>query len=260
MINFTEISKKSVLGTMLRSTLSLIPRNAVLPIVQGPNKGLRFIKGSGVNGYWLGSYEYQKQKLMAEYIKDGMVCYDIGAHVGFYTLLFSRFTGRNGAVFSFEPDPLNLAYLLKHIELNRIINTKIFHCGVWNKSGIKGFNLNSSESSFVKTDGKELYIPVFKIDELVSRQYITPPDIVKIDVEGSELEVLEGMEEQLRNRRPIIFVASDSIEKREAIFLFLQNLDYKILNLYKEKIDFAEIKENNEIMGIPFSPKVRNER
>ncbi|MBU4377281.1 MAG: FkbM family methyltransferase [Candidatus Omnitrophica bacterium] len=250
MINFTEISNKSVLGTILRSTLSLIPRDAVLPVMQGPNKGFRLTKGSGVNGYWLGSYEYQKQKLMAEYIKDGMVCYDIGAHVGFYTLLFSRFTGKNGMVFSFEPNPINLSHLLKHLEVNKIRNTKIFQCGAWNKSGIKGLSLNSSESSFAKTDRKELHVPVFKIDELVSGQYIMPPDIVKIDVEGAELEVLEGMEEQLRSGRPIIFVALDSIEKREAIFLFLQNLGYRVLNLYKEKIGFAEIKENNEIIGV----------
>lgn len=258
MINFTEISNNSALGAALRSMLLLIPRNAILPIMQGPNKGFRIMKGSGLNGYWLGSFEYQKQKLMAEYIKDGMICYDVGAHAGFYTLLFSRLAGKNGAVFSFEPDPLNLAHLLRHLELNRIINTKVFFCGAWNKSGIEGFSLNSYASSFIKRGEKEIYMPVFKIDELVSRQYIMPPDIVKIDVEGSELEVLEGMEEQLRNRRPIIFVALDSMEKREAVFLFLQSLDYQILNSYKEKIDFAEIKDNNEIMCIPFSPNVRN--
>ena len=251
MINFTEISSNSTLGVILRSMLLLIPQNAVLPVMQGRNKGFKVIKGSGVNGYWLGSYEYQKQNLMAEYTKDGMVCYDVGAHVGFYSWLFSRFAGKNGRVFSFEPDPVNLGYLLRHVELNKITNTAIFSCGVWDKSSIKDFSLNSSESSFIKMNKKELHVPVFKLDELIAKQYILPPDIVKIDTEGAELEALKGMEGALRRKRPIIFIALDSIKNRETVFLYLQSLGYQVLNLYKGKIDFTEIKKNEEIMAIP---------
>lgn len=88
----------------------MILKNFILLIIQGSNKGLKWIKGSGVNGYWFGCYESEKQKLIASYIKKGMICYDIGVHVGFYSLMFSKLVGNSGKVYVFEPNPKNLYF------------------------------------------------------------------------------------------------------------------------------------------------------
>ncbi|MHB9011046.1 MAG: hypothetical protein ACYC49_02335 [Ignavibacteriaceae bacterium] len=92
-MNISKISYKSIIGRLIRLPLKLIPAKTVLPIMQGPLKGKKWIKGSSINGCWLGSYENDKQILFREYIKEGMVVYDIGANAGFYTLLSSLLVG-----------------------------------------------------------------------------------------------------------------------------------------------------------------------
>lgn len=71
--------------------------------------------------------------LMASFVRERMICYDIGAHTVYYTLMFSRLSGKKGKVFSFEPNPFNLFYLLKHIKLNKIDNVNTFPVTLWEK-------------------------------------------------------------------------------------------------------------------------------
>ena len=68
MTNFSSICTKSLIGRFLRSLLKLIPNNVILPIIQGPLRGKKWIKGSGDNGYWLGSYELEKQQLFTKFL------------------------------------------------------------------------------------------------------------------------------------------------------------------------------------------------
>ena len=66
--------------------MRFIPENTKVLILQGRLKGKKWIKGSGVNGYWLGTYELEKQKMFEKNIKRGDVVFDIGANVGIYSL------------------------------------------------------------------------------------------------------------------------------------------------------------------------------
>ncbi len=248
MINFSKVSNKSLIGKSIRFPLKLIPGNFVVPILQGLNRGFKWIKNSGVNGYWLGSYEIEKQKLIAKYVKEGMVCYDIGAHVGFCTLMFSKLVGKSGKVFSFEPNPFNLFYLLKHLELNKIENVRVFPFALWKDNGFFGFTLSSFESCLNETEEPILRAPVFRIDDLVY-QYILPPDVIKIDVEGAELEVLEGMVKLLRKKSISIFVALDNKDKREEVYKFLTSLGYKIFDLKEKRVDVKKGINCDEILA-----------
>jgi hypothetical protein len=121
MIDFSKISKKSLIGKFLRRILKLIPPNSVLPILQGKLRGTKWIIGSGVFSYQLGCYEAEKQKAFIKQVKSGDVFYDIGAHIGFYTLLASKLIGDRGRVYAFEPLPRNIFYLKKHISLNKFL-------------------------------------------------------------------------------------------------------------------------------------------
>lgn len=93
-INFSGIPTKSLPGRLLRQIISLIPDDTVLYILQGPLRGKRWIKGSGVSGYWLGAYELEHQKILSGLLREGDVFYDVGAHVGFFSLLASHLVGR----------------------------------------------------------------------------------------------------------------------------------------------------------------------
>lgn len=116
MIKFSAVRNSTLLGRALRLPLRLIPDDTVVRIVQGPLRGKRWIAGSSNHGCWLGSYELAKQKKVIELVRPGMVCWDVGAHMGFYTLVFAEVSGLAGRVFAFEPLP-------RSVEL-------VFHAGV----------------------------------------------------------------------------------------------------------------------------------
>ena len=117
-MNLSGISSASVIGKLLRLPLVLLPGNLQMPIMQGRLKGKKWIVGSSNHGCWLGSYEYRKRILFEKMVPYGSIVYDLGGHVGFYSLLASVLVGPTGHVFVFEPFPANLAYLRKHIEVN----------------------------------------------------------------------------------------------------------------------------------------------
>jgi len=79
-----------------------------VPILQGPLRGKKWIVGSQRHAFWLGGYEPHLQRLIAREVKPGEIFYDVGANVGFYSLLASVLVGP-GKVFAFEQLPANVA-------------------------------------------------------------------------------------------------------------------------------------------------------
>ena len=93
-MNITGISATTWLGKLLRLPLNLIPKKAIVPILKGRLKGKKWIVGSGIHRFWLGTYEWHHHTSVFEKrIKEGGIVFDIGAHVGFYTLLASVLVG-----------------------------------------------------------------------------------------------------------------------------------------------------------------------
>ena len=73
-------------GRVSKLSLRLIPPSTVVRVLQGELRGSRWIVGSGVHGYWLGSYEWEKQRVFSSLVDTGQTVYDVGANAGFYTL------------------------------------------------------------------------------------------------------------------------------------------------------------------------------
>ena len=101
MLTYTE-----PLGRLVRAPLRWIPPRAVLRVLSGPNRGLKWEKGASSNGCWLGIYERAFAERLARAIAPGMTDYDVGAHAGYYTLLAAR---RAAHVYAFEPMAENAA-------------------------------------------------------------------------------------------------------------------------------------------------------
>ena len=95
-LKISKIPINSSIGKLLRFLLNLIPRDYEVPILQGKLKGQKWIVGSSNHGCWLGSYEYEKRLRFEGEVQKDSVVYDIGANVGFYTLLASKLVGGNG--------------------------------------------------------------------------------------------------------------------------------------------------------------------
>lgn len=230
MIDFSAVSRSTAFGRAIRWPLRLIPRQMDLPILQGPLKGKRWISGSANHGCWLGSYESTKQSAISSVVRPGMVCWDIGANAGFYTLLFAELVGSNGHVYSFEPAPLNVQHLARHVEMNACSNVGIFPCAVGDVDGEVSFDLGPDAHMGKIDENGQLRVSCRKIATLLSENQLLPPDVIKIDVEGAEADVLRGAE-GLLDRRPIIFLATHGAHVHQQCLKLLSEKGYNIKSL-----------------------------
>jgi FkbM family methyltransferase len=239
-------SKLTFTQKVVRLPLRLIPNKTRVRIRAGVNKGLVWIVGSNVHQCWLGTYEAEKQKEVSRVIKEGMTIWDIGANVGFYTLAFARAVGAKGSVVAFEPLGSNVAFLLKHIELNDLKNVTVFQSAVSDQSGFISFSLGA-HSSMGKIESDSTYkIPSIAIDEFLAGLSVAKPDLLKIDVEGAEALVLKGAAKFLSKERPEIWLALHGKKAMSDCTELLRSFGY---SLYRLDGSLADGIDSDEIVA-----------
>ena len=158
------------------------------------------------------------------------IVFDIGAHMGFFTLKVARYVKK---VVAFEPDLHNLRYLLLNIKLNKVSNVEIYRLAIGEENRMvylkKGFGGGRTRVTNTPTDTK---VRMITIDSFVLKTGIVPT-IMKIDTEGYELNVLKGAKNTLQKFKPKLLIASyhypaESIE----VIHFLMKLGYKCIAYY----------------------------
>jgi len=162
--------------------------------------------------YFLGRwYELETQLFMADLVCPGDTVVDIGANRGMFTLYASRLVGISGKVFSFEPNPHSLKQLTRELESNSINNVTIHPYGVSNEATTLELYVpftNSGEGTFAKA--LESQVDRYKVEaKLVAGDTMLndeQPALIKIDVEGYECHVIEGLSETLNRHHPIIIM------------------------------------------------------
>lgn len=232
------------MGRLLRQPLRLIPDRTPMPILQGRLRGKRWIAGSHTHGCWLGSYENEKQKLFESAVNEGDVVFDIGANVGFYTMLASVLVGPSGRVHAFEPVPRNIRFLNEHLRLNRMSNVEVIEAAVSDESGETGFDDSpGSAMGFVSAAGA-LKVKTVAIDDLVAQGAVAPPDCMKIDVEGGEVLVLKGARSTLETYRPKIFLATHGADAHRQACELLRSMSYRI-----SALDDSSVSEADELFA-----------
>lgn len=211
-MNLSGISNRSVAGRLLRLPLALIPAALPMPVLQGPLRGYWWITGSSNHGCWLGSDEYTKQRLFARMLCAGDIVFDIGANVGFYTLLAAARVRPEGTVVAFEPLGQNTRFVHRHIRINHVDRVRVIEAAVGSANGTARFQPHASSAmGRVSSDGS-LVIEQVSLDQLGDARTIPDPSLMKIDVEGAELSVLEGASRMLKRARPSIFLATHGVQ------------------------------------------------
>ena len=218
---------------LIRLPLKLIPRNIAIPILTGPSRGLKWVSGSGTHGCWLGTYERDRQQRLLEVLKPGQCFLDIGANVGFYSLLASRIVGAAGQVHSFEPFPRNVDYLKRHVEMNRLPNVTVYPVALSDgpdrtMSFATSINPSSGHLSATVLTPNQIEVDVTSLDALWKRNAFPKPAVIKIDVEGAEFSVLNGGRHMLHACRPIILLAGHGTAVQEQCCELLRNWGYRI--------------------------------
>jgi FkbM family methyltransferase len=159
---------------------------------------------------------------LAGHVPRSAVIYDIGANIGLYSLVFARDAARR--VHAFEPGSVAAHYLRLNVALNALANVDVHQVLVSDRTGTCRFVHDpvTTATSHVAGAGEEgVEVPCVDLDSYVAGKRLPPPDLVKIDVEGHDESVLQGME-RLLDRQPIVFIegaqrqangASGSIER-----------------------------------------------
>jgi FkbM family methyltransferase len=235
------MSKLSFLGKLIRLPLKLIPKNFHIRILYGPLKGAKWITDSSNHGYWIGTYEPRMKRLLSEHLKDGNVFFDLGGHVGYYTLLASRLVGKSGKVITFEPLPRNLSFLKEHLQINSVENVSLFEGAVAHFDGI--FKLQDSSRVGAKLSDKgKIDVKVFSLKKLWDEKRVPIADVIKMDIEGAELELIQSISNYLSSFPISIFLSTHGRETHQKCLQILSALNYKFVPL-----DASGIEECTEL-------------
>lgn len=166
--------------------------------------------GGGIHGSMLkisrngGEREPELLYVLRKELKEGMVCMDLGANIGYVTLLMADKIGKTGMIYAIEPDPANVELLDKNIELNNFNDrVRIFKMGVSNKLQVADFYVGKSSNlggmtKTKNTKGSPIRVGVDTITNFCEDKKI--PELIKMDIEGHEVEVLEGMYDLVKKK------------------------------------------------------------
>ncbi|MHB8589531.1 MAG: FkbM family methyltransferase [Candidatus Dormibacteraceae bacterium] len=166
--------------------------------------------------WWRHTYETEIDQLVRRHLRPGDVFIDVGANVGYFSLVAAQLVGPLGEVHSFEPDPRAHALLARSVVKNHLNNVWCHRVALWGEeTRLTLIGLDDLAFRYVaKSDPKRAELPAIavRLDAYLEAIHVDKPiRLVKIDVEGAEVEVIRGMSEVLRTDRPLLVVeAHDS--------------------------------------------------
>jgi FkbM family methyltransferase len=236
------------------------PRGLVLLNIQG-NKMYVDPGSESIDAVLLmhGVHEKYETALFKKMVQDGMVVVDIGANIGYYTLIAAKLVGNKGIVYAFEPEPSSYKLLCKNIAINSYTNVVPIEKAVSRTNG-KAKLYVCAATTAMSSFGKDnvlihsknvdcLEVETITLDDFFKRTIGDDRiDFMKIDVEGAEELVVDGAERVLRNNRLKILMEfmPDQLRKVEAgpleLLYKLQNYGFaiKLLNDRKQVLEPVE--------------------
>ncbi|HEY1719833.1 MAG TPA: FkbM family methyltransferase [Magnetospirillaceae bacterium] len=198
-------------------------------------------------------YEPEISQLMLRVVRDGDTVIDVGANVGFFTILAATLVGSNGRVVSFEPDPANRARLTNNSAINGYTQCTLIESPVTDKPGTVEFFINSDDSGGnalwdpaqfpgnvrSQAQKKVMQVQATTLDDEIVRQKLLTPKLIKVDTEGADQRVLEGARKLLA-KAAVPFVVSElhefGLEKmncsQESFRGYMEGLGYSTFTLY----------------------------
>lgn len=167
--------------------------------------------------YVSGLYEPSTASALRKVLHDGATFIDVGANVGLFTMLASRWVGPRGTVLALEPSRRECARLRHHVDHNSLDNVRVLQVAAGTQRGSALLHVadaghagqNTLEARFVYPEVKEAYseeVPVLAIDDAVREHHLEKVHAIKIDVEGGEHNVVAGARETIARDRPTVIL------------------------------------------------------
>jgi len=226
-------------------------------LVQGTLLGVyRAVNSSGIlstrPGRAVFEWGYHRYKRLLEagdiraltsLIKPGTIVIDVGANIGFFTKFFAECVTEKGKVLAIEPEQNNFKRLNQMINRRRLEQkVETFEAVAAARSGQLKLKINPLHPADHKISEDGVPVRAISIDELVAERGWQPVSLIKIDVQGAEMLVLQGSVETLRRFRPALYLEVDDDSLRRLgttarqLFLMVKQLGYRIHRIIKGKV------------------------
>lgn len=208
-------------------------------VAAGALAGMRlYLDLKSEKDYWLGTYEPELQSGINELVKPGMVAYDLGANIGYVSLMLAKAVGLTGVVYAFEAFPTNAQRLAQNIALNGLQErVRIIEAAVSDQTSPMRFwigpsdNTGKAEGSAGRRDLKyseAIIVQGYALDDFIFQEDHPQPGVIKMDIEGGEVLALPGMRHVLTQARPLIFLELHGPESARAAWDELTSANYRI--------------------------------
>jgi FkbM family methyltransferase len=237
---YSRLRSVPLLGSRLRQLANwLYPRGTREWVVVRTGVGTSawmYLDARYEMGYRTGMYESAVQKVLVEHLRSGDIFYEVGAHIGFFSLLAAGLVDGSGEVVAFEADPLNVGLIQEHFRRNSLAHARVVPMAVWSKAGTVSFTRGSELSSLnaggvLESSPWGFNTDVIEVEAIALDDYVQrhrPPSLVKIDVEGAELHVLNGAKELISFYKPLVLCEVHSPELASQVENLLTKNSYAV--------------------------------
>ena len=216
--------------------LDVCDRLALSPPLISAGEGLKFQYRKEVvlhDLYQFGVFEEKQTAALKKYTPPGGVFVDIGANVGYFAVLASRWVGVSGQVFAFEPVPATYKDLVSNLALNDCGNVRVFADACSDHSGVAAMIIGKQSGwSRLSAGGEgDIRVTTITLDEFIAQHNLERMDVLKIDTEGADYQVLLGARRSIERYRPTVLMETDHIgtfgHSLEDVQRFFADLGYK---------------------------------
>lgn len=218
--------------------------------------------------FWLGKWEMEVQDVMKARLRPGMIVYDIGAHIGFFSLMAAQLVQPTGRVFAFEPSAANRELNEKNLSLNPdlshliellpfALSDEVGFATLMSADEVSTTATLVREPASLREDARK--VPTITLDEFLQRGN-PPPQFIKMDIEGGETFAFSGMVETLRSHRPALVVEIHDSEAWRGFGELLHRVDYAATSI--NEIQFLtnpEWNQRDQYLALP-AEQIQKER
>jgi FkbM family methyltransferase len=233
------LGKSAALRKAAKVGFSAYFRSGVVrKVAAGPLRGAYWFCGADQQ-FWmpLGMYEPATAAWLGREIAPGAVFFDIGANAGYFTLLGAKLAGASGTVVAFEPTPHQAHSVRAQAAINQLDCVRVEQAALSNQAGEAEFTVekNGANSHFQATPlqhashdpAQTIRVKTRTLDDFVAASGLTP-NVLKIDVEGAEMLVLDGASHVLTTHRPRAIVSTHSDALKASVAARFRELGYEV--------------------------------
>ncbi|MFV0317408.1 MAG: FkbM family methyltransferase [Microthrixaceae bacterium] len=191
-------------------------------VLAGPGRGLLFTASAASAEYVEGTNELPVQRRIVDVLTPGATFVDIGANAGFFSLLAARCVGPSGSVVAFEPVEELARSARANAELNDFRWMEVRNCAVGASRCTATLEITEHAGGATLAGNADpaevtscVEVEVVSLAALLDEGAIAEPDLIKIDVEGYEFPVLDGIEPLFTRRRPVMIIELDAPDDSE---------------------------------------------